>query len=191
MVNAGKKRPAPGGGASSAAASSGKKLKIANKAKSSKSGGKSGAASKSLASKQRTFGGGDGAVSNGGAGGIPKRKIPAAGDGAAVDGKKKKLKGKGTVKEFVQLAKGKEVAQDGEDGQDDSNEDASSSDDETVDVDDMLMPDSDGEEDSPANGHAQDFLQRSAFLTQIDKKELARCVNHGCNTSYLPTYFPF
>ena len=81
------------------------------------------------------------------------------------------------VKQFVQLANGKEVFKD---GQADSDEQGSSDEDDdadSVDVNDMLMPDSENEEDGesaqdPANG----ILQRSAFLTQIDKKELARWV---------------
>ncbi len=177
MANAGKKRPAPGGSSSNGAGSSGKKLKLANKAKSSKSGGRAAAAAASssktsLASKQKSY------ESASGVDGIPKRQRTAAAIGsnsAKSENVKKKEKGKGVVKQFVQVANGKEVFEkDGQDGSDGQGSDDDEDDDgDSVDVNDMLIPDSEDEEDGeqePANA----ILQRSAFLTQIDKKELAR-----------------
>lgn len=163
MANAGKKRAAPGG-SSNGAASSGKKLKLANKAKSSKSGGRAGAAASSsskssLASKQKSF---DAGASNGD--GIPKRQKGGSASKTVDANIKKKVKGKGTLKEFVQDAVGN-----GKDSDHDDDDESSGSD--ALDVQDMLAADSDDDQVGPQD---EDFLQRSSFLTKLDKKELAR-----------------
>lgn len=184
MANAGKKRAAPG--RSSSGASSGKKLKLANKAKSSKFGGSgktavSSSNSSSFATKQKNF---ESSAASTGEGGIPRKKASAAanGSGKAVDSNvKKKVKGKGTLKEYVQDGNGRVSEEETGSGESDHEGDGGA-----VDVQDMLVANSDEDQDD------EEFLQRSSFLTKLDKRELARCLAMfiQCLRTTLTQYLP-